>query len=104
MVNTGRGAGGGGPEVVTAHMSKVPAIIINVAGGGKTGRAEEASARRDFSTKGLVGLRGSCDKASERIRVCQDLHSGENGIKKRRRKKEQISHESNHGFILPATT
>lgn len=33
-----------------------------------------------FFYKGLVGLKGSSDKASERIRLCQDLHCGENGI------------------------
>lgn len=33
-----------------------------------------------FFYKGLVGLKGSSDKASKPISLCQDLHCGENGI------------------------
>lgn len=39
-------------------------------GGGKC--------RERFFYKGLVGLKGSSDKASKRISLCQDLHCGEN--------------------------
>lgn len=44
---------------------------------GASGRRK---CRERFFYKGLVGLKGSSDKASKRIRLCQDLHCGENGI------------------------